>query len=145
MTHDEPTVKPFRGLRYGMEAGDPATLLAPPYDVITPEMQEILYNVSDNNVVRLILGKKNPADSEHDNRYTRAAATLKDWLKQSVLVRDEKPAIYVYAQTYTAVGERKTRFGFIARKKLEEFGGSILPHEKTMAGPKTDRLNLTRA
>lgn len=142
----EPNITPLRGLRYDTAvAGSLESLLAPPYDVIKPDMQEELYKKSDYNIVRLILGKKTDNDNDADNRYSRAASYLADWIDKSVLVREEKPAIYVYAQTFDVLGEKTTRVGFIARKRLEEFGGSVHPHEKTLSGPKTDRLNLTRA
>ena len=145
-TFTEPNITPLRGLRYNSElAGPMENLLAPPYDVIKPDMQEKLYEKSDYNIVRLILGKKADDDDENNNRYSRAAASLTDWMEKSILVREKKAAIYVYSQSFTTLGEEKTRVGFIARKRLEEFGGSVHPHEKTMSGPKTDRLNLTRA
>jgi uncharacterized protein (DUF1015 family) len=142
----EKQVVPFAGLRYNTGvAGRHEDLLAPPYDVIYPDMQEDLYNKSPYNIVRLILGKTAESDTETNNRYTRSAADLAVWLKNKVLVRDLTPAIYVYSQTYNTPAGEKTRTGFIARKKLEDFGGSVVPHENTFAGPKADRLNLTRA
>jgi len=145
-TSAKPNITPLNGLRYNTAvAGRLENLLAPPYDVIKPDMQKELYKKSDYNIVRLTLGKIMPDDNEKDNRYRRAAASLTDWIEKSVLVREEKPAIYVYAQTFGILGEKKTRVGFIARKRLEEFGGSVYPHEKTLSGPITDRLNLTRA
>lgn len=145
MTQDK-QIAPFFGLRYDTAAAGPhENLLAPPYDVIYPDMQETLYNKSPHNVVRLILGKTSDADTETDNRYTRAAADLNRWLKEGILRKDPAPAVYVYSQTYDTPDGKKTRTGIIARKKLEEFGGSVVPHENTFAGPKADRLNLTRA
>jgi len=139
-------MQPFKGLRYDLsKTGDLSTLLAPPYDVISPQEQDELYKKSDHNIVKLILGKKNDSDTEADNRYTRSAADLEKWINEGIVKRDDKESVYVYAQTYTVEGVAKTRVGFIARKKLEDFGGSIIPHEKTLSGPKTDRLNLTRA
>ena len=140
------SIKPFKGLRYNFtKAGNPESLLAPPYDVISPTQQDDLYNINDYNIVRLILGKEFENDTPSNNRYTRSAADLESWINSEILQRDEKEAIYVYAQTYEVEGNKKTRIGFVARKKLEDFGGSIVPHEKTLAGPKADRLNLTRA
>ncbi|MEE8484511.1 MAG: DUF1015 domain-containing protein [Nitrospinota bacterium] len=142
----EPQITPFKGYRYNAAiAGDTASLLAPPYDVISPDKQDKLYKKSDFNIVRLILGKTSPEDAQDDSRYTRASATLAGWVKKGALKQDEQPAIYVYSQTYTVAGHIKTRTGFIARKRLEDFGGSVLAHEKTFSGPKADRLNLTRA
>lgn len=141
-------IVPFRGLRYDLaRIADPARVMAPPYDVISPALQEDLYRRDPFNVVRLILGKTSPADTEHDNRYTRAAAEFRLWTEQGVLKRDPDPSIYLYDQTYTTESrETVVRKGFIALARLEDFSsGVVKPHEKTLAGPKADRLRLTRA
>lgn len=139
-------IAPFAALRYvTAKAGKIENLLAPPYDVIYPDMRDALYLKSPFNVARLELGKPSEFDSETDNRYTRAAADLDRWIRDGVLARDERPSLYLYSQTYDAPDGPKTRVGFMARKRLEEFGGSVVPHENTFAGPKADRLDLTRA
>lgn len=139
-------IKPFRGLRYSSKAGeDIVSLLAPPYDVISTDLQNELLKKNSYNIVRLILGKKYDSDSDKNNRYTRASWLLKRWMSTRILQRDEKEAFYVYSQSYTTEGQTKTRVGFIARKKLEEYGSSVVPHEDTLSDPKTDRLNLIRA
>lgn len=139
---------PFCGILYNPEKiRDISTVIAPPYDVITPEKQETLYRKSENNIVRLDFGKESPSDDQFNNRYTRAAAEFKAWQDGGILARDEKPAIYLYEQDYkTKTGITKTRKGFMALVRLEELdSGVILPHERTLSGPKTDRLNLIRA
>jgi uncharacterized protein (DUF1015 family) len=141
-------IEPFRGVTYNPDTiDDMKSVMAPPYDVISEELQEKLYHSHPNNIVRLILGKKYPDDEATNDRYSRAAKDFNRWCSENVLTRDEKPSIYYYVQTYTLKsGEKKTRKGFIARTRLEEFGeGSIHPHEKTLAGPKADRLKLTEA
>src|SRR5581483_4665179 len=119
---------------------------APPYDVIDPPLQDALYARSPYNVIRLILNKESSADSERDNRYTRAANTLRDWQRQHVLVQDSARSLYVYHQEYETEGRRFTRRGFLARVRLEKLGeGRIYAHEETLAGPKADRLKLFHA
>src|SRR5581483_2632744 len=119
---------------------------APPYDVIDPPLQDALYARSPYNVIRLILNKESSADSERDNRYTRAANTLRDWQRQHVLVQDSARSLYVYHQDYEVEGRRFTRRGVLARVKLEKLGeGRIYAHEETLAGPKADRLKLFHA
>jgi uncharacterized protein (DUF1015 family) len=114
--------------------------------VIDAELQQRLYDRSPYNVIRLILNQELPTDTEADNRYTRAAACLRDWQRDDVLVQDSARALYVYHQEFEAEGRRYTRRGFLARVRLERFGeGRIYPHEETMAGPKADRLKLFRA
>src|SRR5262249_22730619 len=99
-----------------------------------------------HNVIRLILNKESPSDTEADNRYTRSAATLRQWLADDILVQDSARSLYVYHQDFDVEGRRYTRKGVLARVRLEPFGkGRIYPHEETLAGPKADRLKLFRA
>ncbi len=87
-------VQPFRGFRYDLaRVGNLSDVIAPPYDVIDPALQQALYDRSPHNVVRLILGKESAADSEHDNRYTRAGNTLRDWIRDGVLAQDSARSI----------------------------------------------------
>jgi uncharacterized protein (DUF1015 family) len=121
-------------------------VVAPPYDVIDPTLQQALYDKSPYNVIRLILNKEEPTDTEANNRYSRSAAVLRDWLRDDVLVQDSARSLYVYHQDFEAEGKRYTRKGFLARVRLEPFGsGRIYPHEETLAGPKADRLKLFHA
>src|SRR3954452_15151290 len=137
-----PDVRPFRGIRYDMaRVGALSDVVAPPYDVIGPELQERLYAASPYNIIRLELGREEPGDTAEANRYTRAVRTLKDWRRQGILREDSHPALYVYHQTFTVEGRTYTRKGFLARVRLEPFGqGRIFPHEQTLSGPKADRL-----
>ncbi|MDO9079622.1 MAG: DUF1015 domain-containing protein [Desulfuromonadales bacterium] len=141
-------IVPFRALRYQPEkVGDLAAVLAPPYDVISLQQQDDLYQRNPFNLIRLILGKTLATDSDTDNCYSRAAADFNAWQKQGVLVRDSEPCLYLYDQTYsTEDGSTVTRKGFIALTRLEDFTSSVVkPHEKTLTRLKTDRLLLTRA
>ncbi len=140
-------IQPFAGYRYNTEKiNSLSDVVAPPYDVIDDTMQDELYAKHPNNVVRLILDKMLPTDDASDNRYTRTAKTLADWKQNEVLVRDEKPAIYVYHQIFEAEGKAFTRKGFMCRCRAVPFGyGMVYPHEITMSGPKLDRLMLTTA
>ena len=141
-------IKPFRALRYNPDkVGDLSKVMAPPYDVISPEFQQELYLRHPNNIIRLILGKTLPGDKPGNDRYARAAEHLEKWQKEGVFVRDITPSIYFYTQEYKLKsGMTRTRKGFIALSKLEEFGkGAVMPHERTLSGPKADRLELMKA
>ena len=140
-------VKPFHGLLYDTKVTGPLIeVIAPPYDVISPALQESLYQKNPHNVVRLILGKEFSTDSEMDNRYTRSANTFQQWLKEEVLLRDPQPGFYLYRQEYEFEGEKFCRTGFFARVKTEAFSeGNILPHEFTLSKAKTDRTHLLNA
>jgi uncharacterized protein (DUF1015 family) len=140
-------IRAFRAYRYDLgRVGALSDVIAPPYDVIDPGLQQQLYDRSPYNVIRLILNKELPGDSEADNRYTRSAAHLRDWQAEDILVQDSARSLYVYHQDFEIEGKRYTRRGFLARVRLEPFGqGRIFPHEETMAGPKADRLKLFNA
>lgn len=142
-----PDVRPFRGIRYDLaRVGSLSDVVAPPYDVIDPALQDRLYAASPYNVIRLELNKEEPGDAEGSDRYTRAAKFLRDWRRDGVLREDDHPALYVYHQTFEVEGRPYTRKGFLARVRLEPFGeGSVYPHEQTLSGPKADRLALFHA
>jgi len=138
---------PFKGILYSSKKIKKlAKVMSPPYDVISPEQQQYYYEQSPYNIIKLILGKEFPGDTQYNNKYVRAAATLAGWLKHGVLERDPKPAFYVYEQRFTLKGKKYTRLGFIALLRLEDSGrGRVFPHEETLLKPKLDRLELLRA
>ena len=144
-----PDIRPFRALRYDSATiGDPALVVAPPYDVIGPAEQERLLERHRANVVRLDLPREEPGD-DPDDRYRRAARTLAGWRSDGTLHKDPHPSIYVYEQVYRVPGSDvvRTQRGFFARLRLEAFGpgSSVLPHERTLPGPREDRYKLLRA
>ena len=141
-------IRPFRGVRYNPEKiPDLSTVISQPYDRVRHGLQDKYYDLSPYNVVRIIKGKEQAGDTEMDNVYTRARDYYRSWLEEGVLMREEKPALYVLHQTFTLPdGRSRTRKGLIAAFELARFDeGVVLPHERTHSGPKVDRLNLLRA
>ena len=140
-----PEIQAFRAIRYDLgHVGSLGDVIAPPYDVIGPELQEELYRKHPCNVVRLILNRIEPGDDEIDNRYTRAKRYLRNWRSEGVLYTEPDPAIYVYHQEFDAAGTHYVRRGFMARLRLSPFGhGQVFPHEETHSAAKADRLMLT--
>lgn len=136
------TISGFRGYRYNPEIIDNFdSVLAPPYDVISPEQRDELYEKSVNNVVRIILTK-----GEGDEKYKEAADTFNGWINENVLIRDEIPSVYVYHQIFKDGSSSFTRKGFIAAVKVEDFENKqIYPHERTFSHHKEDRLKLITA
>lgn len=135
-------IAPLRPLRYANVA-ELASLVAPPYDVISAEEREELVGRSPHNIVRLIL-----PEGVGDERYGNAAALLAAWRHEGALVRDEEPAFYRYDQSFEPPGggARIQRRGFLALVRLVPFSDRIvLPHERTLSGPKEDRLKLFRS
>ena len=141
------TITPFRGFTYNEAlAGSISGLVCPPYDIISPAEQQELYRKSPFNIVRLEFGLSSPGDTDEDNRYSRAAALLDEWLKIGVLRQNKEPAFYVYEMEYPAGGRTRKLRGFIGMVRIEDYASGIVkPHETTLSGPKTDRLNLLRA
>jgi uncharacterized protein (DUF1015 family) len=141
-------IYPFRAWRYDPERVSIQQAVTQPYDKITPAMQDAYYRVNPHNLVRIILGKRLPADSEQENVYTRAAASFQNWRQTGVLRRDADRAIYLYSQTFSPPGSAATaeRRGFIALGRIEEYSANVVfRHEQTLAKPKADRLDLLRA
>jgi uncharacterized protein (DUF1015 family) len=140
-----PTVRPFVGLLYDRTvAGSIESVTAPPYDTISPIDQERYHRASPYNVIRLILGRDEPGDHESNNKYTRAASYLETWRREGVLKRTDGPSLFPYELRFHHAGREQTVRGLIVEVELEPWGGSILPHERTMPGPVEDRLKLLR-
>lgn len=150
-------IHPFRAYRYDTNRVALKDVLTQPYDKITPEMQERYYAASPYNLIAIEKGKPAPGDtpassnasiaSAENNVYTRAAAKLEEWITRKILVQDQAPSIYVYAQDYLVPGmqTRRTRIGFIALGRVEDYSaGVVYPHERTHTAPKADRMELLR-
>ena len=138
---------PFRAFRYNAALVDPAKVLTQPYDKITLAMAEKYAAASPYNLIPIEKGKSLPGDTPADNVYTRAAKALDNWIRERVVVQDAAPSMYAYFQEYTVPGtsERRTRKGFIAAGRIEDYSaGVIFRHEQTLSGPKADRLELLR-
>jgi len=137
-------ILPFRGVRYDLAAAGArlSDLVAPPYDVISSAEQAALYEKHPANIVRLILGRE-------EDKYDQAARLFREWLASGVLKADDEPAFYVYHQSFldpATSAPVPERMGLVCLLKLEDYStGRVLPHEKTLTGPKADRLELLRA
>jgi len=143
MTHTSSKWLPFTGVHYNTQKiTNLADVVTPPYDVISPEMQEGFYQKSPYNFVRIDFSRE-----AGDAKYDIAGKDFQSWLAQEILVQDATPAFYLHHQIFTLTdGRTVTRKGFFGVRRLEDFSeGGIKPHEKTLEGPKADRLKLMRA
>jgi uncharacterized protein (DUF1015 family) len=140
-------IQPFRALRYDLQRVSASQVVTQPYDKITPAMQEGYHAASPYNLVRIILGRRQPGDDANHNVYTRAAAYGRKWRADGIFRQDSQPAIYVYSQTFTAPsGTQFERRGFIALGRIEDYSAKVVfRHEQTLSKPKADRLDLLRA
>jgi uncharacterized protein (DUF1015 family) len=153
-------VYPFPAYRYNASKVAYDRVLTQPYDKISPAMQDKYYAADPHNLIAIEKGRVLPGDTStgsqgagasdgknEKNVYTRAAAALKDWIREQIVVPDSRPCFYSYTQEYTVPGtqQRLTRRGFIGAGKLEEYSaGVVFRHEHTLSGPKADRLELLR-
>jgi uncharacterized protein (DUF1015 family) len=138
-------VAPFRALRYDAARVALSDVIVPPYDVITADERAALYDRDPHCAVRLELTRD--VGDEAGTSYTHVSETLRDWQSEGVLVRDATPGFYALRQAFTAPdGSDRRRDGFFAALRLEDYEARIVrPHERTLAGPKADRLRVMRA
>lgn len=136
---------PFRALRYSpasIEERGLDNLVAPPYDRVTPKIREELYARSPENIVRFDARKDDGGDV-----YAEAAQQLKDWLADGVIYHERSAALWIHQVVFPGRdGNVKARRSLVGLVRVEPYeGGSIRPHERTLAKAKEDRLNLLRA
>lgn len=136
-------ILPFKGILYNQDKIKTlADVVTPPYDVISAEMQDEFYERSPYNFCRI-----DYTQEEGAARYETASQVFADFLSQGILIQEREPALYVHHHSFILPNGRKiVRKGFFAARRIEDFSeGNIKPHEKTLEGPKTDRLLMTRA
>jgi uncharacterized protein (DUF1015 family) len=148
-------IYPFRAWRYNPSAVRLEDVVTQPYDKISPAMQQGYYQRSPFNLVRIILGLPQLFDAEKgESVYTRAARDFRAWREQDVLVQENEPCVFAYAQHFKVPGTEiapgievvKERRGFIALGKLHDYSEQVVfRHEQTLSKPKSDRLNLLKA
>lgn len=137
-------LRPFRATYFASQ--NLAELISPPYDVISPALQQNLYARDPHNFVRIDFGQPQADDTEDRNVYTRAAQTLQQWLAQGVFQTDQQPAYYLHTQTFEAQGVSHQRRDLFALCEATPFTeAQVLPHERTLDGPKADRFKLMQA
>lgn len=138
------TVRPFRAVTYDpTRVPEAADVTCPPYDVISPIERAQLYDRHPYNIVRVVSGREEPEDNETDNKYMRACAFFRSWLWEGILREDGDPALFVYRQAFTdPQGQLRRVWGLLGTVCIDD---EILAHERTMPGPKEDRLALMDA
>jgi len=134
-------VKPFNALVYNQDKiRDISRVVCPPYDVISPAEQDFYHDLDPYNLIHVLLRK----DIQGEDKYRRAGTIFRDWQKESILIQEEKPAIYFYSQQFRVRGEEKNRRGFIALLRLADENSAVFGHENTRLPAKEDRLKLLK-
>jgi uncharacterized protein (DUF1015 family) len=139
-------VRPFAGLRFDpLRVGDLGRILCPPYDVMNADDERRYRQHDARNAVRLELSAATVAAGPED-RYERAAATLREWRGDGTLTRDRSPCYYLHEASFAHGGATLVRRELIAAVGLEPWERRVvLPHERTYDRPKADRLRLLEA
>ncbi len=140
-----PDVRPFRALRYAADRVELSNVIVPPYDVVEADERAAFYDRDPHNAIRFELGRNVADDASTD--YAHVARALAEWRASGVLEQDAGPALYVMRQRFEAPsGEMLERTGFFAELALAAYSeGAVLPHERTLTGPKADRLKQLAA
>ncbi|MDI9637345.1 DUF1015 domain-containing protein [Kamptonema cortianum] len=142
------TIRPFKGLRFKADGSELSQIVAPPYDVISPDQREHLAAKNEHNVVRLTLPEQMPDDRSKYIKYARSASRLEEWRRDGVVDVEDQPAYYRYTQSFTVPGSGEvfTRTKLIATIKVEPYANKVvLPHEQTFPKHKEDRLRILEA
>ena len=141
-----PQISPFVGLLYDPARAGPLELVtSPPYDTISADEQRELLDASPDNIIRIDLREQQPGEREVEDEYRRAASELDRLRRDRILVPTSAPSYYPYEMRFAFRGQHRRLRGLICAVRLEDWGGSIVPHERTMPGPVEDRLRLVRA
>jgi uncharacterized protein (DUF1015 family) len=141
-------IRPFSGLRYTDKAGPIPRLVAPPYDVLTPEERDEHAARSPYNIVHLTLPELKPDDRSKFVKYARSAASLAEWRRDEILAPESRPVLYRYTQSFANVHQEVvyTRTSIIVLLRVEPYeNGVVLPHERTFPKHKEDRLRILEA
>ncbi|MFW6059926.1 MAG: DUF1015 domain-containing protein [Phycisphaeraceae bacterium] len=143
-----PQLQPIHAIRFSTADGDISSKIAPPYDVLDEGPKQALLSKDPHNIVKIDLPVTPPKTVGPDTAYNEAGQTMRQWLDEGVLTRDEAPAIFPYEQVYTVSGKQLRRRGLFAALKAEEFnrkGGGVHRHELTIKGGVDDRTKLMYA
>jgi uncharacterized protein (DUF1015 family) len=140
-------IRPFRALEYDAGRVSIGKVVTQPYDKITPAMRERYLAADPKNIVRILRPLDDPARGMGSAPYERAAQAWKLWRQEGIVRQLDRPVLFAYYQSFSLPGQLRTvtRKGFIGLTRLEAYGrGVIFPHERTLSGPRQDRLELLR-
>jgi len=140
-------IRPFRALQYDTRRIPIQEVVTQPYDKITPSMRERYLAAHPNNLVRVLRPLDDTGIPEGVSPYQNAARVWCDWRREGIVRRADEPALFAYYQRFSVpgAGQVLTRKAFVGLTRLEDYAnGVIFPHERTLAGPREDRLELLR-
>ncbi len=140
-------ISPFKALQYSKDRVPVDRVVTQPYDKISPELQAEYRARHPNNLVRILRSATEPDPGSGVSPYVRARDTFESWCQEGIIEQVEEPSLFAYFQRFHASddAEVRTRKGFIGLTRLEDYASKVVfPHERTLTGPKQDRLELLR-
>ena len=140
-------ILPFRALQYSRDRVPYDQVITQPYDKISPAMERRYIEAHPNNIVRVIRPLSNASSDPSVSPYQNAENTLIEWRRKGIVEQVSEPSMFAYFQRFRTPGtdQVRTRKGFIGLTKLEDYSNKVIfPHERTLTGPKQDRLELLR-
>jgi uncharacterized protein (DUF1015 family) len=130
-------VKPFRGLR--PRAGLASKIASLPYDVLSSEEARRLALDDPHTFLHVVKAEidLDPAVDAHDERvYAKASENFRTMQSKGWLVRDERPAFYLYRQR---MGDH-VQTGVVGAASVDDYlNGRIKKHEHTRPDKEDDR------
>lgn len=136
-------LRPFAAMRFNPTVvADIGEVTCPPYDVMDRAMIEDLLSSHPRNIVRLILPRLAHEPLGSHDPYVTAAKRLARWRRQSTLITDSDPGLYVYEY-----GDAKhSVYGMVGALELPKKRSTVvLPHEDVIPAIVADRLAMVVA
>ncbi len=131
-------IKPFRALRPA--EGRAEVVAALPYDVYSRKeayLEARKHPYSFLNIDRPETQFPEDHDMYAPEVYRRADWMIRDWTARGIFVQEEKPCLYIYAQTM----DGRTQTGLVACSAIDDYlNGVIKKHENTLAEKEQDRI-----
>ncbi len=135
-------LKPFRGWRPPQEIVK--ALASRPYDVLNSEEAREEAAGNPHSLLHIIkpeIDLPEGIDLYSDAVYNKAAENFQMFRDKKWLVQDEKPNLYIYAQTMNG----KTQYGLVGCAGVEDYMNNVIKkHELTRPDKEEDRMKHVR-
>lgn len=130
-------IKAFKGYRPKKELA--AKIVSRPYDVLSSEEAALEADGNPVSFYHVIKSEIDlPAGTDHYAKevYEKAKANLQRFIADKIFIQDEKPCLYIYAQTMWG----RTQYGLVACASVADYLGNVIrKHELTRVEKEEDR------
>jgi uncharacterized protein (DUF1015 family) len=131
-------IKPFRGLRPPQSiASDLACL---PYDVMNTEEARKMAQGKECSLLHITRSEIDlppETDTHSEEVYNKSVSNFALWRKKGLLIQDDEPHFYIYAQTM----QGRTQYGIVGCASVDDYlNGVIKKHELTRPDKEQDRM-----